>query len=662
MGDLQIEREGHEPREDCFPCGSFRKGLVLIILATVVSYVPTTRADFIWDDEEYVTGNQAVQELGGLRRIWLEPGACPYYYPVTFTVFWVQAQLWGDHPLGYHLTHVILHSLNACLVAFILRALGVPGAVLGGLLFAIHPVQASTVAWVTELKNILSGFFYLAAFAAWLRAGSSWKAKGYWASLVLFIAAMLSKPIVCTLPAALLLVVWWKRDPHWRRQSLKTVPFFLVSAGISLATSWWERVVVRVSGAEYEFSWLERILIAGRSVWFHLGKIIWPFHLGPLYPKWEIDTTAWQGYLFPLSFFLLLLVLWWLRDRWERGPFAAAAYYSMTLGPMLGFFSFSGMVYSLVFNHHQYLAIIGPTALLAGLFSALARRRGSPSSMRVLAPPLVVAALYGILTFHQALLYQSGEALWRHNVAADPEIPKPRVFLGLSLLGQGKVEEALAEFETALRLDPEDAQAHFNVAVALARMGQREGVVPHLREAVRLEPTFSNARFNLANSLALRGKHEEAVENFQELLRQRPAFFPAYIPFSRSLRALGRHAEAVEVLNRCLEIDPKRSEVHQELAVQLAGEGDFQDSFTHFERAISLSPSRNPTLLQAYAEALTAYGKSLRNAGENRPALDQFLKARDTWPRLEGLKELIEATQAVMLENGQNSGETVDNQ
>src|SRR5262249_51422 len=146
--------------------------VALVFAATVLVYLPAMRAEFIWNDIDYVTA-PALQSAAGLKRIWVEVGATEQYYPLLHTAFWVEHMLWGDTPLGYHLVNVLLHAGAACLFAAVLRRLAVPGAWLAALLFALHPICVESVAWISEQKNTLSLVFYLGAALAWLRFDAS---------------------------------------------------------------------------------------------------------------------------------------------------------------------------------------------------------------------------------------------------------------------------------------------------------------------------------------------------------------------------------------------------------------------------------------------------------------------------------------------------------
>src|SRR5438132_2424157 len=295
-----------------------------LMLLTLAAYAPTFNGTFLWDDDEYITTNETLKSLSGLPRIWLEPGATSQYYPLVFSTFWVEYRLWGLEPIGYHLVNTLLHGMNAILLWLMLRRLGVPGGWFAAALFAVHPVHVESVAWIQERKNVLSGLFYFAAALAYLRyvnlgdevSGEAVAENGkrlgsrawYAPALVLAVCAFFSKTSACTLPAALALVLWWKRSRLWARDWLALAPYFILAIACGLITVWVEKSFVGARGEEFSLSWPERFVVAGRAVWFYAGKLAWPWPLTLIYPRWEIDAGAWWQYV-PLVAAVAVVIL-----------------------------------------------------------------------------------------------------------------------------------------------------------------------------------------------------------------------------------------------------------------------------------------------------------------------------------------------------------------
>ncbi|HOW19171.1 MAG TPA: O-GlcNAc transferase, partial [Phycisphaerae bacterium] len=342
----------------CLPAAA---GLLLLALAV---YIPAMRGGFVWDDDDYVTENRTLRSLDGLGRIWFDIRATPQYYPLVFTSFWLEYHLWDSRPGGYHVVNILLHGTSAVLLWLVLRRLAVPGAWFAAAVFAVHPVHVESVAWITERKNVLSGVFYLSAALVWLRfagldcprAAEPRRRSLYAIGLFLFACALLSKSVTASLPAALLLVLWWKRGRIARGDFLPLVPFFALGAVMGLITAWVERHHVGAEGAEWALSAAERCLIAGRALWFYAAKLIWPVRLTFIYPRWPIDSGVWWQYLYPIAAVAAIGLLWGLRRRIGRGPLVAVLFFAITLAPALGFFDVYPMRYSFVADHFQYHA------------------------------------------------------------------------------------------------------------------------------------------------------------------------------------------------------------------------------------------------------------------------------------------------------------------
>lgn len=333
--------------------------LPALLVVTFLAYRPAWHGLPVWDDAAHMT-RPALQSLDGLRRIWLELGATQQYYPLTHTAFWIQHRLWGDDTLGYHLVNISLHLATALLLFAILRKLQVNGALLASALFALHPVHVESVAWITELKNTLAGVLFAAAMLAYLRFDATRRKRAFALALTLFVLGLLAKTVVAVLPAALLVVLWWRRGRlELRRDVAPLAPFFALGLGAGLLTAWVERTYV-IGGHAVHFGLgpMDRVLLAGRAVWFYLGKLLWPAGLVFFYPRWDFSRVEWWAFLFPVGAVGLAIAAWAVRARW-RGPLASLLIFVFALAPALGFVDVYPFRYSFVADHFQYLASLG---------------------------------------------------------------------------------------------------------------------------------------------------------------------------------------------------------------------------------------------------------------------------------------------------------------
>lgn len=584
---------------------------LLLTAAVLLAYLPAIDGGYIWDDNRYVTENPVLPHDDGLVRIWTELGATIQYYPMVFTTFWFEYRLWDLDPMGYHLTNVLLHLLSALLLWRILRRLAVPGAFLAAALFALHPVHVESVAWISERKNVLSGVFYLAALSTWLRfTGLGDEARRRWGAygltLLFFALALLSKTVTCTLPAVLLLIAWWKRGRIRVREALLTLPMFVLGAVMGLVTVHMERTEVGCVGPDWAFSAIDRVLIAGRAVWFYLGKLALPHPLIFNYERWTIDPGAIWQYAYPLAVGAVIATLWLLRRRIGRGPLAAFLFFCGTLFPALGFIDTYPMRYSFVADHFQYLASIGPLALLAaGLVTLLSKRpalrpaEGSPAGRPTAGHPPAAGTyaaggllliVLGALTWQQGQIYEDRAAIWRDTLAKNPDSFIAHCNLGGLLLDAGQVEEAEGHLRDAVRLKANFHEAHASLGRALVEQGQVEEGIAHYRDALRIKPNMAWAHQSLGSALLELGEHEDAIASFTRALQLQPDFFAARFNLASALAASGQLDGAVAHFQAALRMAPQDARVHANLADVLSQQEQWQEAVGHYRRAIELDP------------------------------------------------------------------------
>ena len=496
---------------------------VVLGAVALVTYAPALTGDFLWDDLFNIVENPHLTDGAGLARIWLEPGATTQYYPLVFSSFWLEHQLFGASPLPYHLVNVGLHALVAWLLAQVLAALGIPGARFAGLVFALHPVHVESVAWISERKNVLSGALYAAAALIYIRSATDLvrartvkqRALASVALIALFLGALLAKPTVVTLPASLGIVAMWHRG----RATLRGfAPLFgMLAIGLPfalLAVSLERGVGAEIGGFRFDLSLLERFVLGGRALWFYLSKLAVPIELAFIYPRFGVGPGAWPLVLYPLGWLAGLLALGVLRPRLGAGPLVAALTMSVTLAPFLGFFEVYFYRFSWVADHWQYLSSMGPIALVS---AALARLAGSGSArLAAVARAVGTAAVLALAaaSFAQARQYASPEALWSHVLERNPNSALAHNNLGYALVAQDRHDEAFGNFERAAALDPDDASAHNNLGLELLRQERFPEAIDHFERARELEPNHPQYRRNLRDARQERRHWQQNLKRF----------------------------------------------------------------------------------------------------------------------------------------------------
>ncbi len=612
----------------------------VLFCATLIAYSPALEGGLVWDDASHVTA-PALESFHGLWRIWFELGATQQYYPLLHSAFWLEHRIWGDAVLGYHLTNVALHAASACLVMTIVRRLSLPGAWLAGLIFALHPVLVEAVAWISEQKSTLSGVFYLAAALTYLHFDRTRRKSTYFGALGLFVLALLSKTVTATLPAALLVVLWWQRGRiTWRRDVLPLVPWFGVAIPAGLFTAWVESSprLIGAQGTEYALTLAQRFLIAGRVPWFYAGKILWPSNLMFIYPHWTIDPGEWWQYLFPLGLVVAALALGWLARK-NRGPLAGFLIFTGTLFPVLGFLNVYPFRYSYVADHFQYLAALGIIIPAACWLTALAGRV-SPGKIGSVALPAILATTLGAATWRQSGIYRDYETLFRASLARNPSSALLHNNLGIKLmLMPGRIPEAMAEFQAAVRLKSDDPDFHDNLGLALASMpGHLPDAMAEYQTALRLNPNLQAAHLNLGLAwMATPGRLQDAIAEYQKAiavaqkklgtepesweahlnlgiayaqipdrqvdaiaeyqtaLRINPASEQARFHLGNTFHKMGRLPEAIAEYRTALQVNPDATEARYELAYALAQiPGRVPEAIAECQELLRINPNDGP--------------------------------------------------------------------
>ncbi len=622
----QNKEKAQHPLREITPDKGFRIGAfqnrnllygVLLLVSVLFAYHPAWQGAPIWDDDAHLTKPE-LRTLSGLGKIWTKLGATQQYYPLVHSVFWIEHRLFGDAPLGYHLLNIFLHALSSFLLYGILRRLAIPGAWLGAALFALHPIEVESVVWISELKNCLSGVFFFGAILTYLHFDSGRNRRLYLASFVLFSLGLLSKTAIAPLPAAMLGILWWKRGRiDWKEDLLPLAPFFLAGVSFGLFTAWVERTYIGANGREFTFSGIARVLIAGRAIWFYLGKLILPLNLTFIYRRWVVSQAVWRQYLFPCAAGVLALALWCVRRR-SRAPLAVLWYFVVMLSPALGFINVFPFRYSFVADHFQYLAGVGPLVLAGAALSSALSGLKKPFDGAAHAAGLTILTILAIVTWRQCGMYADNEILYRTTIQRNPECWMAYNNLGFMFMGQGKMDDAFTCYRKALDLNYEYPEAHLGLGAAYLKMGNTTEAMAHFQKALTISPGSALGHYDLGCALLHLGRTDEAVVEFRRALSINPSDAPSHLNLGDALRQLGQTDEAVVEFRSALSLNPSYTIAHNNLAGVLLRLGRFDEAVTHYRKAVQLEPRS--------IEIGLNLGRALLKAGRGSDADASFRK------------------------------------
>jgi tetratricopeptide (TPR) repeat protein len=584
---------------------------LLIAAAAFVVYIPAIDHGFVrsWDDGVFIASNLDLYAPDAMQRIWttLEmPRGYPNY-PLVFTSYRLEYLLWGSNPGVHHTVNILLHALNAVLVFLVLRSLSASRRLssLAALLFALHPMQVESVAWITERKNVLFAAFFLAAFLAYrrFRNKSSWVA--YVACLGLFVCALLSKTTSITLVASLFLADWIVDGRRRLRDTLPLAPMAALGAAAAYMTT-----LVEYAETSPPVAMAFRPFLVARATWFYLGKLLWPHPLLPVYKRWpglrpydpEVAEFLSVGFIVALVALVATGIAVWLTRR--RIPTLAMwglGHFFVTLLPILGVVHFAYQTHTFVADRYVYVAAVGLFlaigAILAPALTKVATSVPTRSAL-VLALTALMAVL-GAMTWRQAGIWKNATTLWGHTLRYNDGSHEAHNSIGVALLGEGKTDEAIAHLERALQIKPYNFKTLNNLANAFNSKKQYERAIPLYRRALALRPDYAKAHYNLGVTYWKLERLEAAEHHLRKAIEYDGNYVKAYDRLAWLLATwpdakVRNGPEALILARRACELGQyKRARHIVTLAAAQAEAGHFEQAIQTAERALALVPKQN---------------------------------------------------------------------
>jgi tetratricopeptide (TPR) repeat protein len=625
---------------------------LLLALVMITVYWPATRCDFVnYDDDLYVTSNVHVQNgltLENVKWAFSNPVAANWH-PLTVMSHMLDCQLFGLNPWGHHLVNVLFHALNAALVFVLLRQLtnATWRSLLVAALFGLHPLRVESVAWVTERKDVLSGFFGLLSLIFYTRYAQTKQTLNaqpstlnYFLALFFFALGLLSKPMLVTLPFVMLLLDYWPlaripnselRTPNsqfvpslvTRHASLllEKLPFFALAAAASCVTF----VVQKSGGSVMAVEYLPLSARVGNalvSYCRYLGKLFWPTDLAVFYPHpghWPQAQVLLAGLLL-----VAISVLFFVKRRQYPFLLMGWLWFCGMLVPMIGLVQTGGQAMA---DRHTYIPSLGVLVLVVWGLYELTRRW----QYHVVA--LSVASLTAIflcvgLTRQQLGYWQDSESIFRHALAVTQNNYLAHNNLGTTLGEKGQMDEAIRQFQEAIRLKPDYALAHNNLGVALDREGQIGEAIRQYQEAIRLKPDYAEAHYNLGIAFRKKGQNDEAIRQYQEAIRLKTDYAEAHNNLGIALATKGRLDEAIENYRQATQINPNYFEALNNLGTILAARGRLDEAIENYRKAIQIDSTRPGTFVHL--------GMALEQSARPREAVAQYREALRLNPNLAG--------------------------
>ena len=601
---------------------------LLFFAALLLVYSRAFNGAFIWDDDMYISQNPALRSLHGLWQIWFEPWSAGHqYYPLSYTGFWVGWHLWGMHTAGYHLVNILLHASASVLLWQVLKSLKVRGALLAAALFALHPVSVMSVAWMNEMKNTLSCSLALGAMWAYLRfdglgvyarpegAKRPW---GWYAPVLgLFVLAMFAKTAVSFLPVSLLLIIWWQRGRIGWREARSLLPMVAIVAGMGLLTIAIERNPHGGAGAvgkDFTVTFPEKLIVSGHSFFFYLGKFLLPVNLSFVYTRWKINPWDVREYLWPAAMLGVLVALWRLRGRIGRAPLAAAIHFYLCTSFLIFMVVLYHMRYSFVSDHWTYF---GSMSLFALAGAVLAKGAGALGGWEKPFPQALAGGLFlllGAMSWHQCIMYDNFDTLWRWTIARNPGCWMAENNLGNDLLHKGRADEAMGHFRRAMELKPDYVLAMDNLGDALMQKHRVDDALIQYKNALAIKPDNPETLNDIGFAYQQKGNLDEAVKAYRKASELLPGAVLVRNNLASALQQGARVAEAIDVYRKTLDVMPDNLQALTNLSYLLTTSVDPAlrnppEALALAQKANQLAHGRSPVILDTLAAAYAGLGR-----------------------------------------------------
>ena len=567
---------------------TFVSGSCAIVLVSFLAFFPVLKSGFLWDDDA-ITENALLRTPAGLVKIWTTPSLLSkeaHYWPLLYSVFWIEYHIWAHNPKGYHLASLFFHIVNVLLLLIIISSLNKEIALFAALLFAVHPVHVESIAWIIDLKDVLSTTLYLGSFLLFMKFYKENIKTQYIFSLALFILSLLCKSIAVSMPIALVLWLWWKNGKIQRKDILSLAPFFIAAFLIAFGDV---RFAQGREQINFGFSLIERCLIASRSIFFYIEKFFLPINLMTFYPRWVVDAKDIAQYVYPFILILILCGLFLYR-RSSRAPLALFLFTLVSLSPTLGFLDFFFMSYSFVADRFQYLASGGLVILFAASLHFVFKRLGKEKRFSHTGIKILIILILSILTFKESTYYRNNETLFQRNIEKNPAAWPAYNVLGVEMEKKGNMKEAESWFRKSMELNPRFVNALNNLGTLLARDNKTGDAIELFKKALEIKPNSSQTHMNLGLALSLEKNYDKSLFHLKESIRLDSQYTSGHYNLGLVLMETGDMEEGILHLQKTLALNPSQPETWLRLGDACYKLGKTADAIRAYESALRLIP------------------------------------------------------------------------
>lgn len=550
----------------------------IIIIISIMVYGFFLNNGFIWDDDLYVYNNPFVKSMDGLKTIWFSRETSQYY-PLTYTSFWIEHKFWVLNPFGYHVVNLILHICNSLMIFLILRNLYKRAAFPVALIFAVHPIQVETVAWISERKNLLGFIFFLAALLVYLKFDGTKKTRYYLMAIGFFVCALLSKSVSVCFVCVPILYKWYKDGKVTWREVKISIPFVIIGLTAAINTIYIEANLAGAKGDAWDLTILEKFVLSGRILLFYIYKLCVPFEFMSFYPRWNVDTSVWWQWTFSIVSLFLLFSLVCYRNKIGRGPATLFIFYIISIFPALGFVNVYPMLFSFVADHFSYFS--APAILLLICATVILVLDKVDKKVPLLWTNIVKILKWSVLSIVIIFLCSKSMAL-NHSY-----------------------KNLFTFWEEVIRKNPKAWIGHHNLAVLYMNIGELERSESFYEKAIEIRPDYARAYYNLALLYVSSGKQQQAIVSYKKAIEIVPYHVSALNNLGTIYSDMNKYTEAIKFYTKAIEFGPDYLIAHRNLAVAYYNQKKYDLAIKHYDKAIKLGFKSD----SLYLEILEQYRK-----------------------------------------------------
>jgi tetratricopeptide (TPR) repeat protein len=569
----------------------YLSALGIILLISFIVYLPVFRNGFVWDDEVYILNNPEIASLN--VSAYFSQFFLGNYHPLTVLVFALEYRMFGFNAAGYHTVNLFLHLINICLVYYAVIALcdKKEVALLVALLFGIHPIHVESVAWVSELKDLLYAMFFLSSYILYLKFVKSQHRKYYFLALLMFLLSLLSKAMAASLPVLLLLTDYYKGRKFTVKNLLSLAPFFLLALILGVVAIYAQQSVEAITATYYPF--FQRFVFASYGFVMYLVKFIFPLNLSPFYPYPIIYGAPLPWYLYGFVIVVIGIIIGVIYSlKKTKNFFFGIGFFAVTIFLVLQLLPVGNAIMA---DRYTYIPSIGIFYLAALGLIYLWNKKLKPLVPIIL---LAFVIFFSVKAYNMSGVWKNGMTLWNAVIGQFQNVPFAYNNRGVIFMNDKKYDKAIDDFSKAIQLNPNFIQAYQNRGIIYMNQNKYDLALSDINKTLDNNPKDFNALNNRGTIYLNEERHEEALRDFNKVIELSPNYYQAYFNRGTVYYRVQKYEEAISDLTTAITLNPDFADTYYARGWARFNKGDKANACTDIKQAASLKYNVPSDVLQ----------------------------------------------------------------